>query len=218
MVRLGLYFAPMRGFQPLAAVLIVALLPSGALAQLGAGRVTGTIRDERGKPLKGATVTAANEAYFPRSFSAATDGKGRFHLLGLRRATYKMTIRADGFEPVTFDFPVRTVSQNPEVELQLTRALEPGPPPLLGNIDASKLQKDLEAAARLVASGKTDAAITAYRRIAQAAPALTSVNLQLGYLHELKRDRVAAIAAYEAALKGDPSNERARAALARLGR
>jgi tetratricopeptide (TPR) repeat protein len=215
MMRLGLYFAPMRRLHAGAALLLLALA-SDAIAQLGTGRLTGTVRDERGKALKGATVTAENESYFPRSFSAATDAEGRFHLLGLRRATYKISVRAEGFEPASFEMPVQTVRPNPPLTLKLLRALAPGPPPLLGNLDASKLQKDLDAAAARVAGGKTDAAIAAYRRIAQAAPALTSVNLQLGYLHELKNDRAAAIAAYEAALKGDPENERARAALARL--
>lgn len=198
------------------AVVLLGCAPVQALAQLGTGRVTGIIRDDRGRPIKGATVTAANENYFPNSFTSATDAKGRFNLLGLRRATYKMTVRAEGFEPVTFDMPVVSGSANRPVDLSLVPAITPGPPPLLANVDTAKLQKDLDEAAAHVAAGRTDAAIAAYRKIAQSAPALTTVHLQLGYLHELKGDRREAIAAYEAALKGDPDNDRARTALARL--
>ncbi len=204
----------MRSFRTLAAVFAVAWFPAAAFAQLGNGRVVGTIRDESGRPLKGATVVAANEVYFPRSFSAATDARGRFSILGLRRATYKVTIRAAGFETVTFDFPVASGSANPPIDLKLVRLLEPAPPPLLANADAAKVQKELDEAAALVDAGRIDAAIAAYRRIAASTPSLTSVHLQLGYLHEVKGNWRAAIESYEAALKSDPSNPHAREALA----
>lgn len=216
MVWVRLYFGPMRGFRTMAAVMVLAWFPAAAVAQLGTGRVIGTVRDEQGRPLKGATVVAENESYFPRSFSAATDAKGRFSVLGLRRATYKVTIRAAGFETVTFDLPVVSGSANAPLDFKLVRSLEPAPPPLLAGADAAKLQKDLDEAAAFIGAGRIDAAITAYRRIAEATPSLTSVSLQLGYLHEVKGNRGAAIAAYEAALKADPANPRARDAIARL--
>jgi hypothetical protein len=56
-------------------------LSTPALAQ---GHVTGTIRDNNGKPLKGATITAQNPDAAPSTFTGTSDGKGRFSLLGLR--------------------------------------------------------------------------------------------------------------------------------------
>lgn len=44
---------------------------------------------------------------------------------------------------------------------------------------------------------------------------LTSINVPLGNLYERKGDRVAARAAYEEALKADPTSDAAREALAR---
>ncbi|MBI2222419.1 MAG: carboxypeptidase regulatory-like domain-containing protein [Acidobacteria bacterium] len=208
----------MRRLRTLAAVTALVALPAAAFGQLGTGRVAGTIRDERGRPLKGATVVAANDVYFPRSFSAATDDKGRFSILGLRRAIYKVTIRAAGFETVTFDLPVVSGPRNPALDLKLVRSLEPAPPPLLANADAARLQTELDEAASLVAAGRIEAAIAAYGRIARSTPALTSVNLQLGYLYEVTGDRRSAIAAYEAALRTDPTSIRSREALARLNR
>ncbi|HSL20635.1 MAG TPA: carboxypeptidase regulatory-like domain-containing protein [Vicinamibacterales bacterium] len=184
-------------------------------AQIGTGRVTGVIRDERGNPIKGATVTAENENFSPRSFTSATDARGRFNVFGLRRAIYRISISAEGFETITLSLPVQSLGPNRPLDLRLLRRPAPAPPPLLANVDAEKLQRDLDAAAALVSAGRTDAAIAAYRRIAEATPSLTSVHLQLGYLYEQKRDRASAIAAYEKALAGDPTNAKAREGLRR---
>jgi hypothetical protein len=203
-------------YQRLVLFVTLWLLPAAVQAQMGTGHLTGTIADERGRPIKGATVTAANDAYFPKSFTSATDAKGHFSLLGLRTATYTITVRAEGFEVVTLSTPVRMAQPNPPVDLRLLRKPDPGPPPVLGGVDAQKLQASLDTAAGLAASGKTDEAIAAYKRILRETPALTSINLQLGYLYERKGDRAAAMAAYETALKGDPLNATARDALNRL--
>ena len=199
-------------------VLVLLVLAPAAWAQLGSGRVSGTIRDDRGKPIKGAIVKAENQVFFPNSLTSATDVKGRFSILGLRTTTYKLTILAEGFEQVTLTVPVRASQPSPPFDLRLVRKLEPAPPPLLANVDAGRLQQELDAAASLAARGQTDDAIAAYKRILRDAPALTSVNLQLGSLYEARGDRATAIASYEAALKGDPASSTARDALARLRR
>lgn len=186
------------------------------LAQMGPGRVAGTIADERGRPIKGATVTLENENYFPSSLTSATDAKGRFGVIGLRNAVYNVVIRAEGYQTATVTLPVRTAQPNPPLNVRLPEIPEPAPPPLLAHVDAAALQQDLDAAAGLAAVGKTDDAIAAYRRILKDTPALTSVNLQLGILYERQSDRSSAIAVYEAALRADPESTTAREALARL--
>jgi hypothetical protein len=198
------------------AVLSLLFMPVSLSAQMGGGRLSGTVLDERGKPIKGATITAENEALFPKSLTAATDARGRFVILGLRSTTYKVTVRADGFEVVSANLPIRSAQPNPPLELRLVRTIEPGPPPLLANVDAAKLQQNLDAAAALAAGEKFDEAIAAYKKILKDTPALTSIYLQLGYLYERKGDRAAAIAAYEAALKADPASTTAREGLSRL--
>ncbi len=196
--------------------LVLLFLPLAAAAQVGTGRIAGTIRDERGRPIKGATITAQNDQYFPRTLTSATDAKGRFGILGLRTATYTFTVHADGFEVATLTLPVRSVQPNPPLEVRLVRKLEPAPPPILANVDIEELQQDLAAAADLAASRQIDAAIAAYKRILKGTPALTSVNLPLGSLYEAQGDRASAVAAYEAALKGGLASSTARDALARL--
>jgi tetratricopeptide (TPR) repeat protein len=199
-----------------AAALLFVLVPATAAAQLGAGRLTGTVKDDRGQPIKGATIKAENPDVNPGSFTAATDTKGRFTVIGLRKGTWKILVEAEGFHALALDVPVLTMQPNRPLNVQLVPLPEPGPPPLLGDANPGGLQRDLDQASALARDGNTDEAMAAYRRLLERHPALTSINLQLGYLLEAKGQRAAALRAYRAALKGDPESERARAAIERL--
>jgi tetratricopeptide (TPR) repeat protein len=106
----------------------------------------------------------------------------------------------------------------PALDVRLDRAQEALPPGPLANIDANTLQQKLGTAAALESAGKLDEAIAAYREIQTRVPALTTVHLALGVLYERKQDSASAVTEYQAALKSDPSNARAKAALARLSR
>src|SRR5918992_4147495 len=100
----------------LGAALIVSTLP--AVAQTG--RVGGTIKDDKGQPIKGATVVAENPQASPPSFTATTDDKGRYSIIGLRSGTWKITASAPGFAPSSGNVPVRTIgAPNPPVDLVL---------------------------------------------------------------------------------------------------
>ena len=57
---------------------------SAASAAAQTGRVGGVVKDEAGQPIKGATVTAENPGASPSSFTATTDDKGRFSIIGLK--------------------------------------------------------------------------------------------------------------------------------------
>ena len=70
----------------LAAVLLIALAGSAA-AQTG--RVTGVVKDDRGDPIKGATIIAENPDASPSSFTASTDENGRFAMIGLRSGVWR---------------------------------------------------------------------------------------------------------------------------------
>jgi tetratricopeptide (TPR) repeat protein len=88
----------------------------------------------------------------------------------------------------------------------------------MATVDIGGLQQQLDAAAAREADENIDEAIAIYREIATKLPALTMLHLQLGLLHERKQDVAAATAEYQAVLKSDPANRKARAALDRLAR
>ena len=71
----------------LAACMLAAL---SGVAAAQTGRVGGLVKDEAGQPIKGATITAENPAASPSSFTATTDDKGRFSIIGLRGGTWTL--------------------------------------------------------------------------------------------------------------------------------
>src|SRR5256885_15152623 len=101
----------------LAAVAALAVAAS-AIAQTG--RVGGTVKDETGQPLKGATITADNPNASPSSFTATTDDKGRFSIIGLKSGAWTFSAQAPGFAPESGKLNVSTIGPpNPPLTFTL---------------------------------------------------------------------------------------------------
>jgi tetratricopeptide (TPR) repeat protein len=194
----------------LAAALLVAGLASPAVAQIG--RVGGIVKDENGQPLKGATITAENHN-IGQSFTATTDDKGRFSMIGLRAGTWRFIAQAPGFAPDAGEMPVRMGAPNPPIAFALKKSgvANFG---ALGGIASKDLQADLSAADALFTQGRWDDAVTAYRAVMDRAPTLGVINLQLAAAYRNKKDYAAALTAYTSLLKSDPNNEKATVGIA----
>src|SRR3954447_3983233 len=89
------------------AAIVVSAIAAGAAAQTG--RVGGTVKDEAGQPIKGATITAENPSASPSSFTATTDDKGRFSIIGLRGGQWTFSAQAPGFGPESGRLNVQTI-------------------------------------------------------------------------------------------------------------
>lgn len=187
------------------AALAIGVFAAGAAAQ--PGRVGGIVRDEKGEPIKGATITAENEN-IGSSFTATTDDKGRFTIIGLRSGTWRFIAQAPGFAPEGGEMPVRTGNPNPPMAFTLrhTGPLWTG---AMAGISAKDLQAELTAADAFFNSQKWDEAIAAYRSTMSRTPALSVINLQIAAAYRKKKDFDAAIAAYNALLSIDPTSEKA---------
>jgi hypothetical protein len=77
------------------ALLAVCALPSAVLAQGGVmGRITGSVYDESGSPIKGVKVTATSDTQIGGPKSAYTDDEGNFRILGLLPGRFDVTATA----------------------------------------------------------------------------------------------------------------------------
>jgi Tfp pilus assembly protein PilF len=193
---------PRRFVRLLPAALLLAAIASPVFAQIG--RVNGVAKDEDGQPLKGATITADN-SNIGQTFTATTDDKGRFQLLGLRSGTWRFVAQAPGHEPEIGSMPVRMGAPNPPISFVLKRG-GPAAYGALGGITNKDLQKSLADADALLAQSRWDEAAAAYRAIAVRSPALLVVNLQAAAAYLGKKDYDAAMTAYDEILKVDPDN------------
>jgi len=191
------------------AALLVAALGEHVGAQTG--RVGGTVKDDAGQPIKGATITAENPNASPSSFTATTDDKGRFSIIGLRTGQWTFSAQAPGFSPESGRLNVQTIgAPNPPLTFMLKKGATAGPASALGGLAAKDLQAELAAADAFYNAQKWDEAIAAYRAIMTKAPALSVINLQIAAVYRNKKEYDNAIAAYNDLLKADPNNDKAK--------
>src|SRR5882672_12317667 len=204
----------MRRFLTLATLALA--LAAAASAQT-AGRITGTIKDSDGKPIKGATVRATNDAVNAR-ITSTTDDKGRFAMIGVRSGRWSLVAEAPNFLALQ---GAADVSASVAPVLALTLQRDPGPIP--GALSKS-IGDEVAAAEALRKAGRFDDAISAYQSIQSKNGRLTSVSLMLGTLYREKaaqeKDATArqalltrAITAYTDLLRSDDTNARARVEL-----
>ncbi len=192
------------------AAFLLAALAGTAAAQTG--RVGGVVKDEAGNPIKGATVQADNPNASPSTFTATTDDKGRFSIIGLRSGTWTFTASAPGYAPEGGKLNVQTIgTPNPPVSFMLKKGGGGGGS--LGGLTgaaAKDLQTDLQAADQLYNSQQWDQAIAAYQAILVKAPSLSVINLQIAAAYRNKKEYDNAIASYNDVLKADPNNDKAK--------
>ena len=188
----------------------VMLLPSTVSAQTG--RVGGVVKDEQGNPIKGATVQAENPSASPSSFSAVTDDKGRFSIIGLKSGTWTFTASAPGFQPQGGQARIQTLGTNPPLTFTLPKGAG-GVAGGLAGVNTKELQAELQSAETFMTTGAYDDAIKAYEGILAKAPTLTAINLEIARAQRLKKDYDAAIKTYQTVLEKEPTNEKAQIAL-----
>jgi hypothetical protein len=179
------------------------------------GRAMGVVRDTGGKPIKGATIRAVNREAYPPEFTATTDDKGRWAMIGLRGGTWTFFVEAPGYLPIQAPSNVRSAPTPP---LTITLARDPGPVP---NALDRNIQQQLAAANSLRERGQFDQAITAYQQIRAQNPTLTNVNLVVAGVYRRQAAQASdpnarrallerAIASYTELLSSDAGNERAK--------
>lgn len=194
----------------LSAALVAAFVVAAVPAAAQTGRIGGTVRDAQNQPLKGATVTAENPNASPSSFTATTDDRGRYSIIGLRSGGWKITASAPGFAPSSGSVNVRTIgTPMPPVDFVLAPGAA-GPAGALAGVNTKELQGELQKAIDLANAGQHDAAIAAYQAVLAKAPVLTMIHGQIAQVQRLKKDYDAAIASYQKVIEGDPNNDRAK--------
>ena len=193
-----------------AAAVVVALTVSALPAAAQTGRVGGTIKDPQGVPLKGATITAENPAASPSSFTATTDDKGRYSIIGLKTGPWKITAVAPGFAPSSGTVPVRSLgAPMPPVDFVLAPGAT-GPAGALAGVNTKELQIEFTKAADLANAQKYDEAIAVYQAALAKVPALTQIHSEIAKVQRMQKNYDGAIASYRTILEKDPSNDGAK--------
>jgi hypothetical protein len=106
-------------------VLVLALLwlarPGFAQARLTGADVAGTVRDESGAVLPGATITVVNVATNVTR-TAVSDNRGRYLVAALSPGTYRLSVDLKGFAPEARDGLTLVLGQSAEHDVTLKLA------------------------------------------------------------------------------------------------
>jgi tetratricopeptide (TPR) repeat protein len=184
-------------------VCVLALLFATGSAYAQLGRIQGTVKDEQGRAIRGATIVAENPNAAPSSFTCTVDAQGWWGLLGLRPGMWTFRASARGYEPVLVTRRIEGLT-GAMLDFRLYRGLEPVSSGALAGIPVDELQASIDAADTLLASADYPRAIAAYRAILAKAPALTSLHLRVGEAQRLGGDYDGAIATLGAIVPPDP--------------
>lgn len=177
--------------KPAALALPLLLIAALAAAQMGTGRVSGTVKDQAGNPIAGATVTAQT-GDSGRVLEATSDDNGRWAILGFRSRTYDFAVQATGYMPYNYQAPMKQAGKNPDMDLILEHAQMGQSAGTGGGL--------LAEAQELHQAGRFEEALGKYDEVLMADPTVYQVNLNRGsVLRELGRAEDAK-AAYQAVL------------------
>ena len=107
----------------LAAIAIMAgsVLPAAVSAQenLGRGRVSGKVIDERRQPVEGARIVAQSLTASGTTLEARTDPKGGFIIGGMGTGPWRFVVSKGGFQDEALDVDVHQLRANPPVVIVL---------------------------------------------------------------------------------------------------
>lgn len=157
--------------KPAALALPLLLIAAFAAAQMGTGRVSGTVKDQEGNPIAGATVTAQT-GDSGRVLEATSDDNGRWAILGFRSRTYDFAVQATGYMPYNYQAPMKQAGKNPDMDLILEQAQMGRSAGTGGGL--------LAEAQELHQAGRFDEALAKYDEVLMADPTVYQVNLNRG--------------------------------------
>ncbi|MCC7240322.1 MAG: carboxypeptidase regulatory-like domain-containing protein [Acidobacteria bacterium] len=200
----------MRNLEALFSATVMALVLSALPAAAQVGRIGGTVKDQSGQPIKGATVVAENPDSAPSSLTATTDDRGRYSMIGLKAGTWKVTASAPGFEPSAGNVPIKTIgAPMPPVDFTLAPGAS-GPSGALAGVNTKELQGELDKAEAMVNTKDYAGAIAIYEGMLAKVPALTALHMQIGNLYRQQKQYDQAIASYKKVPAGDANSNKAR--------
>jgi tetratricopeptide (TPR) repeat protein len=167
------------------------------MAQMGTGRITGTVKDPQGKPIAGAKVTASSPDN-DKALEATTDKDGKWALLGFRSGSYEFTFAANGYQPQSYTNSIKQMGRNPPMDVVLE--------PLQMGQSAGGAGGKLTEANQLLEQKQYAEAIAKYEEILAAEPTLYQIHYNIGIAQQAKGDLDAAKASFQKVLDQEANN------------
>ena len=178
-------------------VSLVLLVATGvALAQMGTGRITGTITDPEGNGVEGAVITVVDAT--GKKLEATSNEDGKWAILGFRSGTYDFNIEAEGYQTKIERKSVRQMDRN-RLDVVLV--------PVAGDDRRTESNNALiREANELLSQEQYPEAIAKFEELLVARPSLYQVHEFIGIAYREMGDYDAALAEFEKVLAEDASH------------
>lgn len=176
-------------------------------AQLGRGRMQGTVTDTEGNPIPGVKVTAENPNVTPSTLSTTTDEDGNWAIMGFNNADWSFTFEKEGYIPQKIDASVRTLSKNPDMDVTLEKA----DPETAGGAGAgAEAREKFNEGTQAYEAGNYNDAIASWKEFAEANASVYQIWVNIGNAHRKLGEVEKAREAFQKVLEEDPQDTRAR--------
>ncbi|HEY6931397.1 MAG TPA: tetratricopeptide repeat protein [Thermoanaerobaculia bacterium] len=169
----------MRITRSLGLLLLAAFLaPSLLLAQdwRGKARVDGWVKDKDGQPVANASVELTRQS--GGKFTAKTNAKGYWAVLGLAGGAWNVDVSAQGFETRRTSVSLEEGSRIPSMDIRLEKAAAPAPAAEAASVPnkaAEEVRHDVEEGNRLLGEKKYGEAREQYEKALAVVPDNTAL-------------------------------------------
>ena len=156
--------------------------PLAAQENLGRGRVTGIVVDEKGNPVEGALIVAES-LQGKAKLEGSSDKKGHFAIAGFGTGGWRITASKDGYVKSFVEMGVSQLKANPPLSLTLKKVTG------LAAFFQDKASTDLfDKGNQLIEEGKYDEAIKVFEEFLAKYPEIYQTYLNIGSCYLKKGD------------------------------
>ena len=172
-------------------LVLLAIGAAVASAQMGTGRVIGSVQDTNGEPIEGAVITSTNDD--GKTMEATSGSGGKWAILGFRGGMHEFTVTADGYVAQVYEQQIKGFGRNAPMDFVLAPVSQ-----------AQVSRSTLGEANELFANGQYAEALAKYEETVIADPMTYQVYYNIGRVHAQLGDYEKAAAAYEKVLAEEP--------------
>jgi len=148
--------------------------PLTAQENMGRGRVTGTVVDEKGNPVEGALIVAES-LQSKAKLEGTSDKKGHFAIAGFGTGGWRITASKDGYLKSFLEMGVSQLKANPPLSLTLKKVTG------MAAFFQDKASTDLfDKGNQLIEEGKYDEAVKVFEEFLAKYPEIYQTHLNIG--------------------------------------
>lgn len=187
--------------------------PAAAQEWTGRGRIEGTVKNEKGEPIAGASISLRWKESGHGGPDTKTDAKGKWVYFGLAGGQWTYSVEASGYEPQSYPISIQEGARNQPVDVKLVAQQQAQAPAesheelqVGGKTISKEASEAIEKANAAFAAKNLPVAQENYLRALQELPDNTQLVIRVAAVYAAQNNNVEALKYARKASELDPSN------------